>query len=196
MDASQLRQARIALFGVLGAHVAWLAMRTVRVLLFTLLGTTSTHDVDTIITIGWFTTTVSMLGTVAELGFVIAYASALRRTSVAGLARAAWLVLIAQRAAWYLPVFFLSGVVQNGRKVGFATAVLEMAPSLERPTYAALNSVLVLPVALLPLIAGVLLHVSSYHVVFVAAAVFIGAGACLARRWAQEQPPGSRSTTS
>ncbi len=89
-----------------------------------------------------------------------------------------------------MPVFFLSGVVQSGRKVGFATAVLELAPSLERPTYAALNSVLVLPVALLPLVAGVLLHVCSYAVVFVAAAVFIGAGACLARRWAQEQPQG------
>lgn len=91
--------------------------------------------------------------------------------------------------AGLLPVLFLSGVVLSGRKVGFATAVLELAPSLERPTYAALNSVLILPVALLPLLAGVLLHVCSYSVLFVTAAIFIGAGACLARRWAQERPP-------
>ena len=55
------------------------------------------------------------------------------------------------------------------------------APAAERPTYSALNTVLILPVAFLSLVAGVLLQHWSYPVLFLIAASFIGAGALLTR---------------
>jgi len=81
-------------------------------------------------------------------------------------------------------VFFLAGATFNGRKVGFQSALLELAPASERPTYAGLNAMLVLPLAFLSLGAGLFLQHWSYTALFLLAAAFIGAGAIVARRWA------------
>jgi MFS family permease len=82
------------------------------------------------------------------------------------------------------PVFFLAGATFNGRKVGFQSAILELAPASERPTYAGLNDVLILPLAFLSLGAGLFLQYWSYTVLFVFAVFFIGSGAIIAFRWA------------
>ncbi|MBN1135213.1 MAG: MFS transporter [Anaerolineae bacterium] len=81
-----------------------------------------------------------------------------------------------------LPVIFLGGATYNGRVVGFSSALLELAPAAERPTYSALNAVLILPVAFLSLAAGVLLQSWSYPTLFLVAALFIGMGALLTHR--------------
>jgi predicted MFS family arabinose efflux permease len=82
-----------------------------------------------------------------------------------------------------LPVFFLAGASFDGRKVGFQSALLELAPENERATYAGLNAVLILPVAFLPLAAGLFLEQWSYTVLFLFAAAVIGTGAIVIRRW-------------
>lgn len=46
-------------------------------------------------------------------------------------------------------VFFLAGATFNSRKVGFQSALLELAPSAERPTYAGINAIPILPLAFL-----------------------------------------------
>lgn len=81
-------------------------------------------------------------------------------------------------------VFFLAGATFDGRNVGFNSALLELAPAAERPTYAALNAVLILPLAFLTLAAGLFLQHRSYSTLFIVAAAFIGTGAIVARRWA------------
>jgi len=81
-----------------------------------------------------------------------------------------------------LPTFFLAGAAFNGRSVGFQSALLELAPAAERPTFAAMNAVLVLPVAVLPLLAGLLLRHWPYGLLFAFVAVFIALGAVWTRR--------------
>jgi MFS family permease len=83
-----------------------------------------------------------------------------------------------------MPVFFLAGATFNGRRVGFQSALLELAPAEERPTYAGINAVLILPLAFTSLVAGLLLQRWSYTSLFLLATVFIGMGAILAWRWA------------
>jgi MFS family permease len=96
------------------------------------------------------------------------------------------LAIVSAHISWValLPVFFLAGAIFNGRKVGFQSALLELAPAPERATYAAINAVLILPVAFLPLAAGLFLQQWSYRALFLFAAVFIGAGAIVIHRWA------------
>jgi len=86
----------------------------------------------------------------------------------------------------FLPVFFLAGAAYQGRIVGFQSALLEVAPSAERATYAGLNAILILPVAFLPLAAGFLLSYISYTALFAFSAVFIGTGAIIIYRWATQ----------
>jgi len=88
------------------------------------------------------------------------------------------------RLGWtgMLPIFFLAGAVLNGRGVGFSSALLELAPAAERPTYAGLNSVLSLPVAFLPLLAGILLRWWSYPSLFLGVAGFVALGAIWTRK--------------
>lgn len=81
-----------------------------------------------------------------------------------------------------LPTFFLAGASFNGRRVGFQSALLELAPATERPTFAALNAVLILPVAVLPLLAGVLLQGWSYTALFGLTAAFVAVGAVWTRK--------------
>jgi hypothetical protein len=81
-----------------------------------------------------------------------------------------------------LPTFFLAGASFNGRRVGFQSALLELAPATERPTFAALNAVLILPVAVLPLLAGLLLQDMSYTALFGLTAGFVALGAVWTRK--------------
>jgi MFS family permease len=97
-----------------------------------------------------------------------------------GLGRLGW--------AGMLPVIFLGGATINGRSVGFSSALLEVAPSGERPTYSALDAVLILPVAFLPLLAGVFLQHWSYRALFLVAALFIGMGVLLTQRLPERVP--------
>ncbi len=85
-----------------------------------------------------------------------------------------------------LLVFFLAGATFTGRKVGFQSALLEMAPAAERPTYAGLNAVLILPLSFLTLIAGVFLQHGSYTTLFIIASAFIAVGTIVARRWVNQ----------
>ncbi|MBN1438559.1 MAG: MFS transporter [Anaerolineales bacterium] len=82
-----------------------------------------------------------------------------------------------------LPIFFLAGGTSNGRAVGFQSALLELSPADERGTYAGLNETLILPVAFLPLAAGVFLQYGSYTALFLLTAACIGAGAIVIGRW-------------
>ena len=82
-----------------------------------------------------------------------------------------------------LVVFFAAGATFAGRKVGFQSALLELAPAAERPTYAGLNTVLILPLAFLTLIAGLFLQHGSYTTLFILASVFIAFGTIVAYRW-------------
>jgi len=88
-----------------------------------------------------------------------------------------------------LVIFFLAGATFTGRKVGFQTALLELAPAADRPTYAGLNAVLILPLAFLTLIAGIFLQFGSYSVFFILSSVFIAAGTIAAYRWKSPLSP-------
>ena len=81
-----------------------------------------------------------------------------------------------------MPAVFLAGAAFDGRQVGFQSALLTLAPATERPTFAALNAVLVLPVALLLLLAGLLLQSLPYAALFVPTAVMVALGAVWTRR--------------
>jgi len=81
-----------------------------------------------------------------------------------------------------LPTVFLAGAAFNGRRVGFQSTLLELAPTTERPTFAALNEVLILPVAILPLLAGLLLQSWPYAALFGLTAGFVALGAIWTRR--------------
>jgi hypothetical protein len=81
-----------------------------------------------------------------------------------------------------LPTFFLAGAAFNGRRVGFQSALLELAPATERPTFAALNAVLILPVAVLPLLAGLFLQDWSYLALFALTAGAVSLGVVWTRK--------------
>jgi len=138
--------------------------------------------------IGWFLLAQVLGGVLANLVWarlvdrygsrrmlaVCAVTSMLTPLSAILLGRVGWVGL--------LPVFFLGGATFNGRGVGFSSALLELAPAAERPTYSALNAVLILPVAFLSLAAGALLQCWSYQTLFLIAAAFIAMGALLTQR--------------
>jgi MFS family permease len=111
---------------------------------------------------------------------VCAFISMLTPLSAILLGRFGW--------AGLLPVMFLGGATFNGRNVGFSSALLEMAPAVERPTYSAVNAVLILPAAFLSLAAGVLLRYWSYPTLFLVATTFIGAGTLLTLRLPKRLP--------
>ncbi len=93
-----------------------------------------------------------------------------------------------------LVVFFLAGATFTGRKVGFQSALLELAPAAERPTYTGVNAVLILPLAFLTLIAGVFLQHGSYTTLFILASVFIAIGTFVAYRWASHRSDGAHTS--
>lgn len=115
--------------------------------------------------------------------FFCALTAALTPLLAIFLAHWGWLAL--------LPVFFLAGATFNGRRVGFQTALLEIAPDAQRGTYAGLNALLSLPIAFLPLLAGVLLKTISYPTLFIVTGLFTGVGA-VSTYWL---PTGKASTS-
>jgi hypothetical protein len=98
------------------------------------------------------------------------------------------LAVLLSKFGWImlLPLFFLAGATFEGRKVGFSSALLELAPTAERPTYAGLNAVLILPISFLPLLAGLFLEQWSYTALYLLASAFIAAGAMVAWWWLRQ----------
>jgi len=80
-------------------------------------------------------------------------------------------------------IFFLVGAFVNGRNVGFQSALLDIAPPTQRGIYAAMDGVLSLPIAFLPLAAGLFLNRFSYPALFVLVSIFVAAGAWIIHRW-------------
>jgi MFS family permease len=138
--------------------------------------------------IGWFVLAQALGGVLANLVWARLVDSYGSRRMLATCAVTSMLTplsaILLGRFGWggLLPVIFLAGATFNGRGVGFSSALLELAPAAERPTHYALNTVLILPMAFLPLIAGALLQHWSYPTLFLVTAMFIGMGALLTRR--------------
>ena len=138
--------------------------------------------------VGWFLlaqVTGGVLGNVLWARLVDRVNSRTMLTACAIVSASAPLLAIALGPlGWWglLPTSFLAGAAFNGRRVGFQSALLELAPATKRPTFAALNTVLILPLAVLPLLAGLLLQVWSYPALFALTASFVGLGAVWTRR--------------
>jgi len=99
---------------------------------------------------------------------------------VGALVPLAALAIPASLAFLYAGVFVLLGVTLSGIYLGYGNILLEMAPVEVRPTCVALRDTLLAPVALLPLVAGVLIEHLPYNWVFGAGAVLMGIGFILA----------------
>jgi MFS family permease len=84
-------------------------------------------------------------------------------TAVAG-GLAPLLALLAPYATetLFVLVFALLGGTMSGMRLGYSNFILEMAPVQLRPTCVALQNTLLLPVAILPLVVGVLIEAWSY----------------------------------
>ena len=138
--------------------------------------------------VGWFLlaqVTGGVLGNLLWAQLVDRLSSRTMLTACALTSTAAPLLAIALGPlGWWglLPTFFLAGAAFNGRRVGFQSALLELAPATERPTFAALNAVLILPVAALPLLAGLLLQDWSYVTLFALTAGVVSLGAAYTRK--------------
>jgi MFS family permease len=78
-------------------------------------------------------------------------------------------------ASWltwaYAWVFVALGIVNSSIMLGFMNYILELAPPVQRPTYMGLSNTLGGLLVLVPMLGGWLLQVTSYPVLFVAAAV-------------------------
>jgi MFS family permease len=139
-------------------------------------------------TVGWFLlaqVTGGVLGNLLWARLVDRVNSRTMLTACAVTSTAAPLLAIALGSfGWWglLPTLFLAGAAFNGRRVGFQSVLLELAPATERPTFAALNAVLILPLAVLPLLAGLFLQAWSYPAIFALTAGFVGLGAVWTRK--------------
>jgi MFS family permease len=138
--------------------------------------------------VGWFLlaqVTGGVLGNLLWARLVDRVSSRTMLTACAVTSTAAPLLAIALGPlGWWglLPTSFLAGAAFNGRRVGFQSALLELAPATERPTFAALNAVLIVPLAVLPLLAGLFLQAGSYPALFALTAGFVGLGALWTRK--------------
>jgi MFS family permease len=73
----------------------------------------------------------------------------------------------------FVLVFALLGATMSGMRLGYSNFILEMAPVQLRPTCVALQNTLLLPVALLPLVVGVLIEIWSYPVLLASGVVMM-----------------------
>ncbi|HEY84754.1 MAG TPA: MFS transporter [Chloroflexi bacterium] len=96
--------------------------------------------------------------------------------SSAGLASVLALTLPALHPMAYALVFVLVGAMLSGMRIGYSNIILEMAAPEMRATCVALQNTLLAPVALFPLVAGVLIQNLSYPVVFGGEAILMGVG--------------------
>ncbi|MCD6521033.1 MAG: MFS transporter [Anaerolineae bacterium] len=140
--------------------------------------------------IGWFTLVQVVGGTLANLlwaRLVDRFSSWHMVTTCAIISALTPLLAIAlSPLGWkgMLPILFLTGATANGRTVGFPSALLEIAPPAELPTYTAVNTILALPIGFLPMGAGIFLHYLSYPALFALASLGTGIGAWLSSRYA------------
>ena len=67
----------------------------------------------------------------------------------------------------FVPVFAALGATISGMRLGYSNFILEMAPVELRPTCIALQNTLLTPVAILPLVVGVLIAAWSYPTLLV-----------------------------
>jgi MFS family permease len=86
---------------------------------------------------------------------------------------------------WPILVFVagLVGATTAGRGVGFSSALLEIAPSPRRPSYAATYALLSLPVAAMPLIGGLVVKWLSFAALFGMTALLLVVAIEVVRRW-------------
>ncbi len=73
----------------------------------------------------------------------------------------------------YFLAFAISGITTSGSMVGFMTYMLNISPSLNRPTYIGFMNTILFPVSFVPVLGGVLVSLISYEGVF---AISIGMG--------------------
>ena len=94
--------------------------------------------------------------------------------SSAGLASVLALTLPALHPMAYMLVFVLVGAMLSGMRIGYSNIILEMAAPEMRAACVALQNTLLAPVALFPLVAGVLIQDLSYPLVFGGEAILMG----------------------
>jgi len=77
--------------------------------------------------------------------------------------------LLITRPLWtlFLLLFILIGFSTAGGAIGYTNFLLDTAPSKDRPAYISLNGTLTVPVMLLPLIGGTIIHYTSYKFLFI-----------------------------
>ena len=97
-----------------------------------------------------------------------------------GLACAAPLVAILVQylpSAWQVPCYFLvfvfNGAATSGSSIGFMAYLLNIAPSLNRPSYVGFMNTILFPFSFMPMLAGVLIGLVNYAGMF---AISIGMG--------------------
>lgn len=94
----------------------------------------------------------------------------------------------------FLIVYIATGAVLAGEVIGWMNLLLELAPPARRPLYVSLQSTILLPANLLPLLGGLALSVVPYRVFFGAIAVAFGAGFWLVSQVQETHPHPSRAT--
>ncbi len=76
----------------------------------------------------------------------------------------------------FLVVYVVAGAILAGDVLGWMNLLLDLAPPARRPLYVSLQSALLLPANLLPLLGGVALRVVPYGAFFPAIALALAAG--------------------
>lgn len=75
----------------------------------------------------------------------------------------------------YLLVYVATGAILAAEMIGWVNLLLELAPAERRPLYISVQSTLLLPANLLPLLGGAALNFVSYTAFFLAVALALGA---------------------
>jgi MFS family permease len=82
----------------------------------------------------------------------------------------------------FVLVFAALGATISGMRLGYSNFVLEMAPVELRPTCVALQNTMLAPVALLPLVVGILIEAWSYPILLASGALLMAAAIVLGLR--------------
>lgn len=88
----------------------------------------------------------------------------------------------------YLVVYVAIGAILAGEIIGWMNLLLGLTPPAERPLYISLQSTLLLPANLLPLLGGLALRVVPYAIFFPAITIVLATGCWLVGR-IREAPP-------
>ena len=81
---------------------------------------------------------------------------------------------------YYFLVFIVSRSHMNGGIIAYMTYSLNLAPSMSRPTYLGFLNTLMFPMSFVPVLAGILLRVMPYELVFVLASIMAGSAVYVA----------------